>query len=194
MSLLRNLIALSLFIGILSIVGFILKDDIKEITEPFSLIKENISAPQVRSFPSDETFSNKDGTELQIRLTARNHEFIQFIRISDEKTFIFPIEDLDPASQAIALSYPNIGLKDSADYLSDKTLSLEQVHIESLREQIGKWNDQVEKLQAKLELTESQSAQRSLLRDIKLIQTKIAGLESDIIERNSLALSDESEM
>lgn len=138
------------------------------------------------SFPDEISIVRSDGTELDIRLTARNSTQIQFERMSDGREFVFAIDQLDKDTQQLVQKYPNSGFDDTSRSSREEPLSLESAYVSELRVAIARIDEKLEELEAEFSKTESRVEQRTLKNNAKKLLQERAELEGKIAEREGV--------
>lgn len=188
MRLLRYSLLLLFILSIAPIIGF---PRLKQLVTKSSKLLPFVTAIQALDFPAQLTLKSHDNNELSVILMARNHEFIQFIRTRDQADFIYPIKQLDSVSQQLVLQYPDSGIKNADAYLKNKSISLEQVVIESSRERVVKLEQQIKELAYKKITATEKATARGITNEIDQLQLEKAELLQDIIRRNPNAIPSE---
>lgn len=177
MKILRYLLILLVLLGLTAGISFYFMQD-RLNPDTLQTLQTN---KQTYKFPVELSLQNKAGTALEVTLLARNHELVQFMRASDQVHFLYPINQLDEASQKTVVLYPDNGLINPEKFLQDQSISLKQVHAESTRAEIKKLAPQIQRLSAERNAAADRASQRGIQDEIDRLEIKQAKL--------SLALS-----
>lgn len=135
------------------------------------------------SFPDEIEIVRRDGSRLDVRLTARNGTHIQFVRLSDGADFTYEIGQLDAATEKLVMRYPDTGLSNADEFMRSGVIGLEAAHVEQLRERIARIDAELNDLQSRLSASRSKTESLTLRREAEKLQAERQKLESDIAER-----------
>lgn len=141
------------------------------------------SPAKVWSYPDEITLVRHDGSELDVRLTARNGTHIQFERIVDDQSFVFEIDQLDESTQAVIRKYPDSGLRDTGALLRDGQVTLETAYLEQLREAISKIDQRINEIQTEISVSASKQEQRTLKNEANALTLERQELKQKIAAR-----------
>ena len=134
------------------------------------------------TYPEDVEIVRKDGSRLDIRLTGRNASHIQFERLSDNLSFVFPIVELDTPTQQLILSYPERGfIKPETNEPEVETL--ESQYVEQLKNEIDKIDRKLRDLQVSYATTQSQADRRAMDQVAQKLKAERLQLSAEIAKR-----------
>lgn len=125
----RNLILAFVFLGIAVYIGSTLYER-GVAFEWFSIGEKEYV------FPDKATLTKENGDALSVLMTARNENYIQFTRISDNRVFVYPILNLSEESIELVRKYPLTLIKDAGRFLEDGSMDLDEIYVEQLREHL----------------------------------------------------------
>lgn len=131
-----------------------------------------------RSFPADMTIVSLDGRRIDVTLIARSEKYVQFVRRTDGKRFVYDLMQLENPCRLEILEYPITGLENAEDFLDTGALSLEEVYKEQLRVRIGEIDGQIERLESEYLNSNSKVTQRTIYREIESLLQEKQGLSA----------------
>lgn len=129
-----------------------------------------------KDYPAKVSLKNLQGNSLDVTLTARNSKYIQFTRNSDQRDFIYLIENLATESQAIVRSYPDLGLNNAGKHLAQSDIKLNEVHVEAMRDSIRKIESRMAYLETKLNRANDTATIRGISLEIDDLNEEKLGL------------------
>lgn len=172
MRILRYLLTPLILLGLSAGISFyFMRDQLKT-----DALQPPNSHQQSYHFPAELSLKNKAGAELEVTLLARNHELVQFMRQSDQFNFLYPITELDAASQKAVLQYPDRGLIQPENFLKNQSISLQQVHSESTRVELENVGKAIRVLSAQRNAIEDRASTRGIQDEIDRLKLKQAQL------------------
>lgn len=120
---------------------------------------------------------DNSGREVAVVLLARSESHIEFRRVSDDQMFEFPIADLAQKSRSEVLRLPVTTSRPK----SEAEAAMEHPYITEKKELIERAQIKIQELIMEAEAPGiSEAKQRSILREIGQLQTKIGAYERDI--------------
>lgn len=140
---------------------------------------EDLQAPP--SLADITTLTDKLGRSLEVKVIGHNSKEIRFVRLSDNQSFTWKIDQLSPADQKIVRSIPS----------NDESLSMQQIveaapRISARQKDIERLRREIELLESKLPgliqgLTNGISPRaRGVEKQIEVKQKEMAELEATI--------------
>jgi len=138
---------------------------------------------KAKKYPVQMLIESQDGRQIEIRLIARNAEYIQFERELDGERFVYPIDQLVAATRRQVLAYPDTGIINAGKHVADGGLDLDEAHIEQLREEISKVDKEIHSLSVKSTTSVSKTERRTIMRQIEDLNAQRLVLENKIAAR-----------
>jgi hypothetical protein len=183
----RNYLFTIIFLGLASYLGFQLYErysdfDWRSLGDKFRITTPSSEEPQL-GFPDEIKIVRQDGRALQIRLLSRNADYIQFERLSDGQAFTYAIDQLNAKSKQRIYQYPDTGLSDAGKLLQSGILTLEDAHVEQIRERIKRIDVELQNIESKYLEAESKVEARTLQRKVEDLVAQRRDLQDEINAR-----------
>lgn len=179
MSSLTKPILVSIMLVLLTLGGLYHYGFFSEALENLDLVPKKPMSP---TYPHEISLINLEGLALEVKLLARNSQYIQFERLLDGSEHLYLIESLDPASQEQVLRFPETELTLSTENLNVGKLTLNEVHVQSLRGSIKKLDDKLSFLKRSLGSGVDSARARAINHEMSEIRQEKAVLLARIAE------------
>lgn len=175
----RNLVLSFLFVCVAVYVGALLFE--RNMTEGKSEVVEPLEVEAQP--PSDLMIESVDGRILEVELTARNSEAVQFIRKSDGESFVYPLEKLTEESRELVESFTLAPLDVEKELSESAAPTLDEIYIEQLEEKIAEINEELARLESEFRETPSMTSKRTIKRKAEELARERESFRKTIAER-----------
>lgn len=131
--------------------------------------------------PVVRTISDTRGRSMDAKIISRNSESVTFIRLSDSKTFTYPISQLSPDDQSFVVKLPITVAENQQTFSKDQPKG--QGVLVFLEARLKIVDAEIKEMSARSLQTDPFSiAGRSLKRDIEKLKTEKSKLLKEIAE------------
>ena len=174
----RNLFMSVIFLGIVGYLGSILYE--RALLSEDEVVTEVVEG--VYAYPASVVIKNAEGSEMMVTLLGRSGTHIQFSR-EDREEFVYPIDSLDSAAQALVRQYPNGGIKNAAVHMAKGSLEVGDLYVQELEKRIREIDKEVADLSRKYGSSNGNTAKRTIRREVERLQAEKVELQGKISER-----------
>jgi len=170
-----------IFLGIAGYLGSILyQNSIAE--DSFLPVVGGQSTISIFTYPDRIEIQSADGREVMVTLLGRSAKHIQFAR-SDGQEFVYAIASLGAKSKELVSKYPNLGIKNSHEYMAKGEMSLGDLHIQQLQQVIRNIEEELVRYSAEHEVSMSKVERRTIERKMQDLMLERVEIQRQISER-----------